>query len=65
MPYEVSTPLFEGPFDLLLHLILKEEVDLWEISLLRIVDAFCAEVDKMESVDLEVTTYDAYDDTSS
>ena len=33
MPYEVSTPVFEGPFDLLLHLILKEEVDLWEISL--------------------------------
>src|SRR3954454_15759081 len=56
VPYEVSTPLFEGPFDLLLHLILKEEVDLWEISLLRIVDAFCAEVDEMESVDLEVTT---------
>ena len=28
MPYEVRTPVFEGPFDLLLHLILKEEVDL-------------------------------------
>ena len=27
MPYEVTTPVFEGPFDLLLHLILKEEVD--------------------------------------
>ena len=56
MPYEVTTPVFEGPFDLLLHLILKEEVDLWEISLLRIVDAFCAEVDRMERLDLEVTT---------
>ena len=40
MPYEVSTPAFAGPFDLLLHLILKEEVDLWEISLERIIDAF-------------------------
>ncbi|HTL86963.1 MAG TPA: ScpA family protein [Acidimicrobiia bacterium] len=56
MPYEVSTPVFEGPFDLLLHLILKEEVDLWEISLVRIVDAFCAEVDRMEQIDLEITT---------
>jgi segregation and condensation protein A len=56
VPYEVSTPVFEGPFDLLLHLILKEEVDLWEISLARIVDAFCAEVEKMERFDLEVTT---------
>jgi segregation and condensation protein A len=56
MPYEVSTPVFEGPFDLLLHLILKEEVDLWEISLERIVDAFCAEVEKMQRVDLESAT---------
>ncbi|HUI48148.1 MAG TPA: ScpA family protein [Acidimicrobiia bacterium] len=56
MPYEVSTPVFEGPFDLLLHLILKEEVDLWEISLSRIVDAFCAEVERMDHVDLDLTT---------
>ncbi len=56
MPYEVSTPVFEGPFDLLLHLILKEEVDLWEISLARIVDAFCAEVERMERLDLEGAT---------
>ena len=33
MPYEVETPVFAGPFDLLLHLILKQEVDLWEVSL--------------------------------
>jgi len=56
MPYEVSTPVFEGPFDLLLHLILKDEVDLWEISLVRIVDAFCAEVERMQRVDLESAT---------
>jgi segregation and condensation protein A len=56
VPYEVTTPVFEGPFDLLLHLILKEEVDLWEISLVRIVDAFCAEVERMDRIDLEVTT---------
>jgi segregation and condensation protein A len=56
MPYEVTTPVFEGPFDLLLHLILKEEVDLWEISLARIVDEFCAEVEQMPRVDLEVAT---------
>jgi segregation and condensation protein A len=56
MGYEVQTPVFEGPFDLLLHLILKEEVDLWEISLARIVDAFCTEVEKMQRVDLESAT---------
>ena len=46
----------KGPFDLLLHLILKEEVDLWEISLARIVDVFCAEVEAMERVDLDSAT---------
>jgi segregation and condensation protein A len=56
VPYEVSTPVFEGPFDLLLHLILKEEVDLWEISLARIVDAFCTEVERLDHIDLDVTT---------
>src|SRR5262249_54356169 len=56
VPYEGSSPVFEGQFDLLLHLILKEEVDLWEISLARIVDAFCAEVERMQRLDLESAT---------
>jgi segregation and condensation protein A len=56
VPYEVSTPVFEGPFDLLLHLILKEEVDLWQISLAGLVDVFCVEVENMERVDLDVAT---------
>jgi segregation and condensation protein A len=56
VPYEVQTPVFEGPFDLLLHLILKEEVDLWEIPLAGIVDAFVAEVEQMDRVDLATAT---------
>ena len=40
MAYEVQTPVYQGPFDLLLHLILREDVDLYEISLARIVDAY-------------------------
>ena len=43
MGYEVQTPVFEGPFDLLLHLILKEEVDLFEVSLSLIVDRYLSE----------------------
>jgi chromatin segregation and condensation protein Rec8/ScpA/Scc1 (kleisin family) len=54
--YEVSTSVFEGPFDLLLHLILKQEVDLWEISLSRIVDEYLTELERMEGLDLDVTT---------
>ncbi len=56
MPYEVSTSVFEGPFDLLLHLILKQEVDLWEVSLSRIVDEYLTELERMENLDLDVTT---------
>ena len=56
MPYEVSTPVYEGPFDLLLHLITREEVDLWEVSLAAIVDTYVAEIERMGAVDLEVAT---------
>ncbi|GJM38565.1 MAG: segregation/condensation protein A [Acidimicrobiales bacterium] len=56
MPYEVHTPVFDGPFDMLLHLILREQVDLYEINLSEIVDAYLAELDRMDRLDLEVAT---------
>jgi segregation and condensation protein A len=56
MSYAVRTPVFEGPFDLLLHLILKQEVELWEVSLAEIVDAYLIELDRMEQLDLDVAT---------
>src|SRR5680860_95901 len=56
MSYEVRTPVFEGPFDLLLHLILAQEVELWEVSLATIVDAYLGELEQMEHLDLEVAT---------
>ncbi len=39
MSFQVQTETFEGPFDLLLHLILKDDVDLYELRLCVIVDA--------------------------
>jgi segregation and condensation protein A len=54
--YEVQTPVFEGPFDLLLHLILREQVDLYEVSLSSIVDGYLAHIEQMERLNLEVTT---------
>ena len=56
MSVEVSTPVFEGPFDLLLHLILKEQVDIYEVSLARIVDAYLIELERMSSLDLDLAT---------
>jgi segregation and condensation protein A len=56
MSFAVQTPVFEGPLDLLLHLILREQVDLYEVSLADIVDAYLAELDRLETCDLEVAT---------
>src|SRR5215218_4915320 len=54
--YQVQTPVFDGPFDLLLHLILREQVDLYEVSLSALVEAYLTEVERMESLDLEIAT---------
>ncbi|MBI2704331.1 MAG: segregation/condensation protein A [Actinobacteria bacterium] len=56
MPYAVQTPVFEGPFDLLLHLILRDEVDIYELSISAIVDAYLHELEHMEELDLEIAT---------
>jgi segregation and condensation protein A len=56
MAVEVQTPVFEGPFDLLLHLILREQVDLYEVSLVSIVDAYLTELERLDALDLEITT---------
>ncbi len=56
MSYEVHTSVYAGPFELLLHLILKEEVELWDVSIVQVIDAFLAEVEKLDRVDLDVAT---------
>ncbi len=45
--YAVQTPVYEGPFDLLLHLILSDEVDVYEVSLTAIVDAYHRVLERM------------------
>ena len=52
----MHTEVFEGPFDLLLHLILREQVDIYEVSLSTIVDAYLGHLDAMERLDLEMAT---------
>jgi segregation and condensation protein A len=54
--YEVATPVYDGPFELLLHLILREEVDLYEVNLVDIVDVFLVELERMETCDLDLAT---------
>jgi segregation and condensation protein A len=56
VPYEVHLDVYTGPFDLLLQLITAQELDLYEIQLTVIVDAFVAEIARLESSDLESMT---------
>jgi len=54
--YEVRTDVFEGPFDVLFRLITEQRVDLYEVPLADIVDAFLNEVEALQCLDLEVAT---------
>ena len=52
--YKVQFEVFEGPLDLLLYLIKKEEVDVYEVNLTKLATQFIEYVDLMRQFDLEV-----------
>jgi segregation and condensation protein A len=53
---ELDLDIFTGPFDLLLTLILREEVDLLEVDLAEIVIAYLDHLEKRGELDLEAAT---------
>ena len=53
MGYTVKLKTFEGPLDLLLHLIKKEEVDIYDIPIAQITSQYLEYVKIMEMLDLE------------
>ena len=54
MTYRLNLDVFEGPFDLLLYLIRKNEIDIYDIPIARILDEFLEYVEVMKELDLEV-----------
>jgi segregation and condensation protein A len=52
--YKVQFEVFEGPLDLLLYLIKKEEVDIYEVNLTKLATQFIAHIDLMREFDLEI-----------
>jgi segregation and condensation protein A len=52
--YKITLPTFHGPLDLLLHLIRKHEVDIYDIPILLITDQYNAYLDAMAQLDLDV-----------
>ena len=52
--YEVKLELFQGPMDLLLHLIWKNEVDIFDIPIATITDQYLAYLDLMKALNINV-----------
>lgn len=53
-PWRVSLPVFEGPLDLLLYLIKKAEVDIYDIEISSITDQYLGYLDQMAKHELEI-----------
>jgi len=53
---DLDLEVFQGPFDLLLTLVLKEEVDLLEVDLAEIVLAYVEHLEGQGEIDLEAAT---------
>ena len=54
MSYEVKLEIFEGPLDLLLHLINKNEVDIFEIPIAVITDQYLEYLDMMKAFNIDI-----------
>ncbi len=54
MSYSVRLDNFEGPLDLLLHLIKKHEMDIYDIPIAEITTQYLAALDAMKSLNLDV-----------
>lgn len=54
--FEIKLPLFEGPFDLLLFFIERDELDIYDIPIAKITEDFLAYVHQMEHLNIEVAS---------
>lgn len=52
--YRVSLPIFEGPLDLLLHLIRKEQVNIYDIPITRICRSYMEHLDMLQQLDFNL-----------
>jgi segregation and condensation protein A len=47
---------FEGPFDLLLHLIKKNQMDIYNVEIYKVTSQYLEYLDKMKEMDLDITS---------
>ena len=54
MTYKVKLDVFEGPLDLLLYLIQKEEVDIYDIPIAQVTEQYINYIELMRLLDLNI-----------
>lgn len=54
MDYKITIDQFEGPLDLLLHLIKESDIDICDISIVEITNQYLNYINAMESMNLDI-----------
>ena len=54
-PYKIHIPIYEGPLDLLLDLIRKQEMDIHNIPIAQITGQYLEYLHKLEELDIDVS----------
>lgn len=54
MSFEIKLPIFEGPFDLLLFFIERDEIDIYDIPIAKITQEFLTYLQQLEKLNIEV-----------
>lgn len=52
--YNIKIPVFEGPFDLLLHLIRENKIDIYDIPIALITGRYLQYIEMMKELNLEI-----------
>jgi len=52
--YRVNLDIFAGPLDLLLHLVRREEVDIYDIPIAKITDQYIRYIEMLKSLDIDL-----------
>jgi segregation and condensation protein A len=56
MSFEIHLPLFDGPFDLLLFFIERDELDIYDIPIAKITDDFQEYLKRLEEMNMDVAS---------
>lgn len=54
--YKIKTELFEGPFDLLLFFIQRDEIDIYDIPIARITEDFLDYIHTLEQLNIDIAS---------